>query len=101
MKVDPEIRQQKNSDLSLALIVLNVVLAAILYNNVASSNDAKALIIPVMIWVATILIGIYVFSYTGKGNKLARWIFGILLVISIVLVGLTLYIIALAGAFKN
>lgn len=96
-----ELQQQKNSELSLALIVVNVVLATVLYSSIASSDDAKILIIPVMIWVATVLIGIYMFTYSGKAQKLSKWVFGVLLVISLVLIGLTMYIIALGGAFKN
>lgn len=98
---NPELQQQKNSELSLALIVVNVVLATILYSNVASSDDAKTLIIPVMVWVATVLIGIYRSTYSGKAQKLPKWVFGVLLLISLVLIGLTMYIIALGGAFKN
>lgn len=94
--------QQKNNQLSIVVIIVNIILAAILCNNISSSNDPdNILIIPVVIWMATILAGIYTFTYSGKVNKLARWIFGILLVISVGLIGLTLYIIALAGAYKN
>lgn len=98
---NPELQQQKNSDLSLALIGVNIILAAVLYHSIASSNDAKMLLLPVVIWTATFLVGIYVFTYPGKGHRMAKWIFGILLVVSMILIGLTLYIIALAGAYKN
>lgn len=93
--------KQKNSNLSIALIMVNVFLVLIFINTGNVPEGQAELNIAFAIWSATVLVGIYAFSYHGKGYRIAKWIFAGLLLLSIAFISLLVYVIGLAHAFKN
>lgn len=95
------IQKQKNSKLSVALIVINVLLVLVFINIGNISEDQSLLNIAFIVWSATIFVGGYAFSYHGKGYRVAKWIFGALCLLSILFVAFYLYLTGLAHAFKN
>lgn len=95
------IQKQKNSQLSVALIIINVLLIVVFTNIGNISEDQSALNIAFIVWSATILVGGYAFSYHGKGYSIAKWIFGVLFLLSILCIIFYIYVTGLAQAFKN
>lgn len=95
------IQKEKNSGLSVILIMVNIVLSIILANVNSSIDNGAELTFIVMVFSATILIGGYAFTYHGKSYRIAKWIFGILFLISMLLIGLLWYAAALGHAFQH
>ncbi|MFC3561425.1 hypothetical protein [Pedobacter jamesrossensis] len=97
-----EVNKQKNSNLSVGLIALNIFLALILSTTVSKNDDPDGISIFFILAISgTILLGGYAFTYHGKGYRWAKWLFGILLVISLLLFALLWYAWQLGHAFKN
>ncbi|WP_316735701.1 hypothetical protein [Pedobacter aquatilis] len=95
-------QKEKNSNLSIGLIMLNIILALILSSTVHEDDDPDGIMFIISLVVsATVLLGGYAFSYHGKGYRWAKIVFGILLVISIVVLGLLWYAWQLGKGFKN
>ncbi|MDR6969617.1 small-conductance mechanosensitive channel [Flavobacterium arsenatis] len=97
----PEIIKQKNSNLSILLIVVNLILLLIFANVEDNGSNQESINYCYLSFVATVLLGFYAFSYHGKGYRIAKWLFAISLIISLLLFGLMWYGAGLAGAFKN
>lgn len=95
------IQKEKNSRLSIILIMVNIVLSIILANVSTSVDNGAELTFIVIVFSATILIGAYAFTYHGKGYRIAKWIFGVLFIISALLIGLLWYATALGHAFQH
>jgi hypothetical protein len=93
--------KQKNSIISIVLIAVNMLLLLILFNIGNASEDQQMVNMACIIWGATVLTGIYTFGYHGKRYRIAKWLFGGLLLISIASIALVLYLAALGHAFKN
>lgn len=51
--------------------------------------------------ILTVLMGVYCATYRGADHKTARWIFGILLIISVFSVGIMMYAYALGANWRN
>ena len=93
--------QEKNSNLSILLIIVNVILVLIFFNLTPSSEDEQitAMLFGGLAFV--VLLGFYAFSYHGKDYRVAKWIFGISLVILLVFSGLLWYAFELGKAFQH
>lgn len=98
---EDQIYKEKNSKLSLALIMINILLLFIFFNIGMASEDQKIFNMGIIVLGTTILVGAFAFSYHGKQYRIAKWIFGLLLLVSIVTIALLAYLIALGHAFKN
>lgn len=97
-----EIQKQKNSNLSIALIVLNAILMLVLSTTLQPSDESYAtLILLILPFSATILLGGYIYTYRGKGYHWAKILFVVLLVISIIFMSIFWYAWQLGHAFKN
>lgn len=95
------IQEQNNSNLSIALILVNVLLVLIFINTGNIREGEMEVNLAFAVWSSTILVGIYTFSYHGKGYRIAKWIFTGLLLLSIALIALFVYVVGLSHAFKN
>lgn len=88
--------------LSVKLIVA-IFLMMLVYMNCHRTDDSD---LNVAMYVAvcpiiTVLAGIYCATYRGAEQQTARWVFGILLIISIFSVGITMYVYALGSNWHN
>jgi len=102
MENNPDgVLKQRNSNLSILLIVVNLILLLIFANIEDNGSSQQTLNYCYLSFGATVLLGFYAFSYHGKGYRNAKWLFAISLIISLILGGLLWYGAALAGAFKN
>lgn len=95
------LQKQKNSNLSMLLILVNVILALIFINTANTDDFESGVNIAFAVWASTILVGIYAFSYHGKGYRIAKWIFAILFLVSIAYIAIFIYAAGLAHSFKN
>lgn len=95
------INQKKNSQLSLVLILTNVILALLLSTTGEQYSDPLTQGFIYFILAATILLGGFVFTYHGKVYLWAKIVFAISFVICLVLFGLLWYATALGHAFQN
>ncbi len=93
--------KQKNSNLSILLIVANVILVLILSNVIPNSEDEQIASVLYTGLAFVVMTGFYAFSYHGKGYRAGKWIFGISLVILLVLSGLFWYVMQLGKAFQH
>lgn len=100
-KISNEIEKQRSSNISIVLILVNLLLLLIFLSIGKASEDRQIVNMAGMVWAATVLIGIYAFSYPGKPYRIAKWLFGILLLVSIVFAALVMYLAALGHGFKN
>ncbi|MCH5597478.1 hypothetical protein [Niabella ginsengisoli] len=96
-----EINKQKNSNLSILFIVVNLILLLIFANIGDNEGDQEIINYCYLSFGATVLMGCYAFSYHGKGYRIAKWLFAISLIISLALLGLLLYAAGLAKAFQH
>lgn len=96
-----EKNKRKNSSLSLGLIALNIILAVIFSITGTETDESNTVALLYLIFSATILLGLYSLTYHGKGYRWAKWLFGVLLIISLGFIGLLWYAAGLAAAFKN
>lgn len=95
------IQKQQNSNLSIALILVNALLVLIFINTGNISEGEMGINFAFAVWSSTIFVGIYAFSYHGKGYRIAKWIFAGLLLLSIAFIALFVYVVGLSHAFKN
>lgn len=103
METSPaQIQKEKNSNLSLGLIVLNILLTLILTSTIPKEDDPDGIMFFVsLILSSTVLLGAYAFTYHGKSYRWAKIVFGILLVISMAVLGLLWYFWQLGKGFRN
>ncbi|MNK22841.1 hypothetical protein D3C87_411220 [compost metagenome] len=93
--------QEKNSNLSILLIIVNVILVLIFFNVTPSSEDEQITAMFFGGLAFVVLLGFYAFSYHGKDYRVAKWIFGISLAILLVFSGLLWYAFELGKAFQH
>lgn len=96
-----EINKQKNSNLSILLIIINVILLLVFAKIGSLSEDQEIVSYILLIIGGTILLGGYAFSYNGKGYRIAKWLFAIAVLVSIALFVLLWYLAGLARAFQH
>lgn len=96
-----EVLKQKNSNLSILFIIVNIILLLVFANIEDSKGDQATVNYCYLAGGATVLLGCYAFSYHGNGYRIAKWLFAISLIISLTLGGLIWYSSALAGAFQH
>ncbi|PSK93375.1 hypothetical protein [Taibaiella chishuiensis] len=101
----PETIKQKNSRISVSLIVVNVILLFIFAHvgaGGADNSESQAIENGIICFTGVIvLLGGYAFSYHGKGYRIGKWLFGIALLIGLILLGLLWYVAQLAHAFQH
>ncbi|MCH5719814.1 hypothetical protein [Niabella hibiscisoli] len=97
----PELNQQKNRQLSLALIVLNVILVLCLELTGKLSEDESALNLLLAGISATVLLGVFAFGYKGRGGRLGKWLFVIVLLLTLGYGALIWYAFQLGKAFQH
>lgn len=91
-----------NSQLSVVLILVNLVLVSNLSQIGRHGDDPEGfLTYAYLIGTSVILLGGFAFTYHGKEYRLAKWLFGISVVVGLLYGAFFLYIIALAGAYQN
>lgn len=91
-----------NSQLSVLLILVNLVLVSYLSQISRNSDDPEGfLTYAYLIGASVILLGGFAFTYHGKEYRLAKWLFGISVVVGLLYGAFILYIIALSGAYQH
>lgn len=91
----------KNSQVSVWMIITNTILLAIYLNyGYLSENQRYANILYMSVGIL-ILLGCFAFSYHGKGYNIGKWIFGVMLIITLALFGMAVYVAGLAAAFQH
>lgn len=93
--------KRKNSNLSILLIAINMVLLLVFTNINYHSEDAEIRNWLLCVIALTALLGGYAFSYHGKGYRLAKWLFGLMLLIALAMTGLLWYATQLGHAFQH
>lgn len=96
-----DVNKQKNSNLSILLIIVNIILLLVFAKIGTLSEDQEIISYILLVIGGTILLGGYAFSYHGKGYRIAKWLFGIALLVSIALFVLLWYVAGLAKAFQH
>ncbi len=101
----PETLKQRNSRISVTLIVVNFLLLFIFAHvgrGGSDNSEGQAVENGIICFTGIIvLLGGYAFSYHGKAYRLGKWLFGIALLIGLVLLGLLWYVAQLAHAFQH
>lgn len=93
--------KEKNSNLSILLIIVNIILVLIFFSMVPGTEDEE---IAGMFFggiAFVVLVGLYAFSYNGKDYRVAKWVFGISLIILLIFLGLLWYATQLGKAFQH
>jgi len=96
-----EIQKKRNSGLTVVLIVVNVFLA-LLYANVTDNSEDQTYIN--YVWLAgslTFLLGGFAFTYHGKDYRWGKWLFALLLIVSLGFLALLIMATGLEHAFHN
>ncbi|MCJ0741551.1 hypothetical protein [Pedobacter montanisoli] len=100
-----EIEQQKlkrkNSDISILMIVVNLLLMVMFLTIGKLTEDQVYLNIVYISIGITCLVFLYAVSYHGKGYNRGKWFFAIALIISVILVVFMIYVFNLAQAFVH
>lgn len=90
--------KEKNSSLSILLIIVNIILVLIFFNLIPSSEDEGIMRMYFAGIAFVVLQGLYAFSYRYRA---AKWFFGISLLILLVFTGLLWYAFQLGKAFQH
>ena len=101
MENQQEGTKQKNSNLSMVLIAVIMILLFIFTHITYNTEDAE---IANWLWYGsglTILLGGYAYSYHGKGYRNGKWRFGLVLLITLGMLGLLWYATQLGHAFQH
>ena len=101
MDISPGTAKRKNSMLSILLIMLNMVVVYVYTHISYNSEDAEARNLLLYAISLTVLLGGYAFSYHGEGYRLAKWLFGLMVIITLVMMGLLWYATQLGHAFQH
>lgn len=96
-----DVNKQKNSILSIFLIIVNIILLLVFAKIGSLSEDQEIISYILLIIGGTVLLGGYAFSYHGKGYRIAKWLFAISVLISIALLVLLWYLAGLSKAFQH
>ena len=84
----------KNSYLSILLIFLNLILAYALITTITDKGgDGEIVMFLEMVAATILLVGLFAFSYHGKGYNWAKWVFGLILAVGIGCIVLFLMIV--------
>jgi hypothetical protein len=92
---------EKNSKISIFLIVCNVVLALIVLSSAPLGEDQWILGLLLVGGLFTLLLGMYVGCYRGPSHRVAKVLFWLVLLIMVVLSFGVWYLFQLGAAFKN
>ena len=91
-----------NSQLSVALILVNLFLIYILSKIGKNGNDTDGILTyAYLIGASAILFGAFAFTYRGKQHRWAKWLFGLSVFVAVIFFGFILYVTALAGAYQH
>ena len=91
-----------NSQLSVALILVNLFLIYILSKIGKNSNDPDGILTyAYLIGASAILFGGFAFTYHGKQHRWAKWLFGLSVFVAVIFFGFILCVTALAGAYQH
>ncbi len=101
MDTNRDILQQKNSRLSILLILVLMILVYIYTHLSHQTEDAEAGNILLYALCLTVFTGIYAFGYKGRAYRWARWLFALLLLITLAFTGLLWYATQLGHAFQH
>ena len=93
--------KQRNSNVSILLIVVNLILLLVFANIGDNEGNQDVLNYCYLSFGTTVLLGLYAFSYHGEGYRIAKWLFAFSLIISLVIIGLLCYSAGLARAFQH
>lgn len=96
-----EIQKQKNSALSIGLIIVNVILVLLFFNSTAKLEGGDEINFAIVVFSATVLVGGYALTYRGKAYRAAKWIFLVLLLISLFFISIIIYVSELGRAFQH
>lgn len=96
-----EIAKQRNSNLSILLIIVNLILIIIYFNIGYATEDQSMVNLLCLGGGLTVLLGGYAFSYHGKGYRVGKWLFAIALLATLGLLGLLWYAAALGKGFSH
>jgi len=90
--------KEKNSNLSIVLIITNIILVMIFFNLTPTSEDESIAGMYFSGVAFVVMLGIYAFSYNSRP---AKWFFGITLLILLAFSGLLWYAAQLGKAFQH
>lgn len=90
--------KEKNSNLSVLLIIVNLILVLIFFNLTPNSEDEGMMAMYFTGVAFVVLQRLYAFGY---GYRAAKWFFGISLVILLIFSGLLWYGYQLGKAFQH
>ncbi|WP_316743196.1 hypothetical protein [Pedobacter antarcticus] len=93
--------KEKNSNLTVGLIFINLILLLIFLNWGYVSENQYYFNIILMIGALSFLLGGYALSYRGKGYRAGGWLFVASLVLAAAAIGLYLYAAGMAAAFQH
>lgn len=99
-QLSKESEQRKNVNLSVGLIFLNCTLAIIAFGAYQDDPDNILSVFTFFISI-TVLTGIFAFAYHDKKYRWVKWLFGILLLITLLLSALFWYVAQLGKAFNH
>lgn len=93
--------KQKNSSLSIKLILVNLILLLVFFNCTYTTENQTIFNVIIFFISLTFLLGGYTFSYRGKNHKSSRRLFYISLLISAILTYFLFYMLALGKAYQH
>lgn len=96
-----EIEKRKNSNLTVVLIFINIVLSIIfaVFGRNDGGDISEAIVFPAL--AVIILLGGYALTYHGKAYRAGKWLFAIALIIGLIFFGLLWYATQLGHAFSH
>ncbi len=100
-QLSKESEQRKNVILSVGLIFLNCTLAIVGFGGAYEHDPDNVLSIFAFFISITILTGIFAFAYHDRKYRWVKWLFGLLVVISLVLSALYWYASELGKGFNH
>jgi len=100
-QLSKESEQSKNVNLSVGLIFLNCTLAIICFGGAYHHDPDNILSFFAFFISITILTGIFAFAYHDKKYRWVKWLFGILLLITLLLSALFWYASELGKGFNH
>ena len=94
-----EIDKQKNSRLTVILILINLFLGMCFLIATVKDKQEENMVFLAIGFLA--MLGGYAFTYNGKNYRLGKWIFGIAIFIGLVFFGLLWYVTQLGKAYSH
>ena len=83
------------------MIIVNMILLLVYLNYGYHTENEKYENTLYVVGGFLVLLAGFAFSYHGKGYNMAKWIFGLVLLIMLFLLGMMIYVTGLGKAFQH